>query len=50
MDFWAALGGPKAIRRPEINVKGIVRILRILGLLLLPKKDEKFTYKYGIQK
>ena len=44
-EFWSDLGSPNVIWQSELNVTGILRILKVLGLLLLPKKDKKFIYK-----
>ena len=43
--FWIDLGGPMKIQWPELINKDIIRFLKILGLLLLLEKSEKFTYK-----
>ena len=45
MDFWADLEGQNMIRWPELIPIVIIRILRVLGLFLQPKKDKKFAYK-----
>ena len=45
VDFWADLDCQNAIRRSELIPTVIIRILKILGLLLLTKKDKKFNYK-----
>ena len=45
IDFWADLDSQNAIRWSELISTVIIRILRVLGLFLLPKKDKKFAYK-----
>ena len=44
-NFWVDLGGLNKIQRPENEDTGLTRFWEILGLRLLPKKDEKLTYK-----
>ena len=45
IDFWADLDSQNMIRQPKLISTVIIRILKVLGPLLLPKKDEKFIHK-----